>query len=201
MKFYVDFDDCLCETAKAFTVIADRLFGKTVPYESMHSFNLQESFHLKDDEYEEMMIEGHKPDMLISFEETPGASETLNGFIDAGHDVKIITGRPSIAYEASRVWLDQHGLERVKLFCLNKYGRDAFIKNGEFNLELEDYYKMKFDVAIEDSPMAFRFFDHLPELKVMVFDRPWNKAAAFPGSNYHRCVDWKMIREQVRALK
>jgi hypothetical protein len=200
MKFYVDFDDCLCETAKAFTVIADNLFGKTVPYESMSSFNLQESFHLKDDEYEEMMIEGHKPEMLISFEETPGASKTLNDFIDAGHDVKIITGRPSVAYEASRIWLDQHGLDRAELFCLNKYGRDSFIKNGEFNVELEDYYKMKFDFAIEDSPMAFKFFNHMPELKVMVFDRPWNKQASFPGSNYHRCMDWEMIREKVRSL-
>ena len=34
MRFYVDFDDCLCETAKAFTEIATRLFGKNVPYES-----------------------------------------------------------------------------------------------------------------------------------------------------------------------
>ncbi len=38
MKFYVDFDDCLCETAKAFTVIAKRFFGKDVPYEKVRFF-------------------------------------------------------------------------------------------------------------------------------------------------------------------
>ena len=85
----------------------------------------------------------------------------------------------------------------MTLFCLNKYGRDSFIKNSEFTLELEDYYKMNFDYAVEDSPMAFKFFEHLPNLKVMVYDRPWNRECELSGENYTRCFDWEMIREKV----
>lgn len=195
MKIYVDFDDCLCETARHFTELVEEMFGKKVPYENMNSFNLQESFSLTDEQYEEMMIEGHTPEVLLSYEETPGAVETINYWIDRGADVSIITGRPSSAYDASRKWLDQHGLQRAKLYCLNKYGRDSFIKNSEFNLELEDYYKMHFDVAVEDSPTAFKFFDHLPDLKVMVIDRPWNHDTELPGDNYTRCYDWESIRK------
>lgn len=196
MKIYVDYDDCLCETARAFTALAEKLFGKTVPYEEMHFFNLQESFKLTDKEYEQLMIEGHHSEVLLSFEETPGASEVLNEWIDLGYDVSIITGRPFSAYEASRQWLDEHGLARVNMFCLNKYGRDAFIKNSDFNMELEYYYKLKFDYAVEDSPVAFKFFDHLPDLKVMVYDRPWNHSCDFPKDTYSRCFDWNQIREQ-----
>ena len=196
-KIYVDFDDCLCETALAFTFIADRLFGKKVPYEEVRFFNLQKSFDLTKEQYEELMIEGHRLETLLSYEETPGASRVINELIDLGHDVSIITGRPASAYDASRQWLDDHDLKRVRLYCLNKYGRDSFIKNSEFNLELEDYYKMKFDYAIEDSPMAFKFFDHLPDLKVMVFDRPWNREADLPGDNFYRCNNWKEIRERL----
>lgn len=197
MRIYVDFDDCLCETAKAFTVIAKQFFGKDVPYEEVRFFNLQKSFDLTDEEYDKLMIEGHTSKVLLSYDETPHASEVLNEWMDKGHEVCVITGRPSSAYEPSRKWLDEHGLERAKLYCLNKYGRDAFIKNSEFNLELEDYYKMTFDVAIEDSPMAFKFFDHLPDLKIMVFDRPWNRECTFPNENFLRCTDWLYIREQV----
>ena len=68
------------------------------------------------------------------------------------------------------------------------------MKDGEFSLELEDYYRMKFDFAVEDSPLAFRFFSHLPDLRVMVFDRPWNRTAEFPNGNYRRCRDWDTIR-------
>jgi uncharacterized HAD superfamily protein len=197
MKIYVDFDDCLCETARAFTDIAERLFGKKVPYENVRFFNLQKSFELNEEEYEKLMIEGHREEVLLSYEETPGASKTLNEWIDQGHEVSVVTGRPFSAYDASRKWLDEHGLERVKLFSLDKYGRDNFIKNSEFNLKLDDYYKMKFDVAVEDSPMAFKFFDHLPELKVMVFNRPWNEDVELPGENFTRCMDWNQIRTLV----
>ena len=197
MKIYVDFDDCLCETAKYFTKILDEMFGKNVPYENIKYFDLQKSFSINDEQYEQMMIEGHRPEVLLSFEETPGASETLNEWVDRGYDVSIITGRPFSSYEPSKHWLDQHGLERVRLYCLDKYGRDAFIKNSTFSLELDDYYKMKFDYAIEDSPKAFRFFDHLPDMKVMVFDRPWNRDYQLPGDNYSRCLNWESIKSNV----
>ena len=198
MNIYVDFDDCLCETARYFSGLVKEMFGLNVPYEQINFFNLKKSFSLSDEDYDRMMIHAHKPEVLITYEETPGAVQTLNSWLDEGHDVKIITGRPSVAYDASRQWLNQHGLERVPLYCLNKYGRDSFLKGSEFTLELEDYYKMHFDYAVEDSPHAFKFFDHLPDLKVMVIDRPWNKDCDFPNSNYKRCFDWKMISDIVK---
>ena len=198
MKIYVDFDDCLCETAKHFSKLVKELFDKNVPYEDIRYFNLQKSFLLTEEQYEHMMIEGHKPEVLLAYEETPGATETVNGWIDSGFDVSIITGRPYSTFEASREWLDRHGLERVRLYCLNKYGRDNFIKGSDFSLEIEDYYKMRFDYAVEDSPAAFRFFEHMPKMKVMVFDRPWNRDCVFPGDNYLRCYDWKTIDKQIR---
>lgn len=197
MNIYIDFDDCLCETARHFSVIAKEMFGANVPYEEVRFFDLKRSFSLTDEQYEQMMIEGHTTETLLSYEETPGASETINSWVDEGHNVFIITGRPSSAYEASRRWLNEHELERVKLYCLNKYSRDTFYQKGEFNLELEDYYNMKFDYAIEDSPMAFKFFDHLPDLKVMVFDRPWNSEVTLPGDNFIRCNSWDMIKKLV----
>ncbi|MBO4903045.1 MAG: 2-dehydropantoate 2-reductase [Lachnospiraceae bacterium] len=197
MNIYVDFDDCLCETARFFSHLVKELFDMDVPYEGITDFNLQKSYSLSDEDYEHMMITAHKPESLLTFEETPLACETLNEWIDAGHNVSVITGRPFVAYEASRLWLDRHGLDRAKLYCLNKYGRDSFIKNSEFSLEVEDYLKMHFDLAVEDSPTAFKFFSHLPELKVMVIDRPWNKDCTFPNENYMRCYDWETIRRMV----
>ena len=198
MKIYVDYDDCLCETARHFSQLVDELFGVGVPYENIRYFDLQKSFSLSEEQYEYMMIEGHKPEVLMSYDETPGAVKVVNVWIDDGHEVSVITGRPYSAYEPSRIWLDHHGIDRVKLFCLNKYGRDAFIKDSEFSLEIEDYKRMHFDYAVEDSPAAFRSFDHLPALKVLVYDRPWNQECEFPGENYNRCFDWESISKIVR---
>lgn len=199
MRIYVDFDDCLCETARAFSKLATEMFGKDVPYENIRYFELDKSFDLNAEQYERFMIRGHEPEVLMSFEEIPGASEVINEWTDSGHEVLVITGRPLSAYEPSRMWLDDHGLKHVRLYCLNKYGRDSFIKNSDFNLELEDYYKMSFDCAVEDSPRAFKFFDHLPDLKVMVFDRPWNMDCTFPNENYKRCFSWEDIRTLIKT--
>ncbi len=200
MKIYVDYDDCLCETARNFSDLAVEMFGKNVPYEKIRYFELDKSFDLNEEQFVQFMNKWHEPDVLLSYEETPGASEVINEWLSEGHDVSIITGRPFSSYEPSRQWLDRHGLKDVKLYCLNKYGRDGFIKDSDFSLELEDYYRMKFDVAVEDSPKAFRFFDHLPDLKVMVYDRPWNRECELPGDNYTRCAGWELIRQNVARL-
>ena len=197
MNIYVDFDDCLCETGRYFAALAETLFGKKIPYEKMRFFDLQKSFSLTDEQFLRMMDEGHRPEALLSFEETPGASAAINGWIDSGHTVSVITGRPYSAYGPSRQWLDLHGLDRVRMYCLNKYGRDAFYTGCDYSLELDDYRRMRFDYAVEDSPAAFGFFDHLPDLRVLVFDRPWNHGCVFPRDGYTRCFDWEAVRKIV----
>ncbi len=199
MHFYVDFDDCLCETAKAFTEMADRMFGIKIPYDDVRFFDLQQSFGLNDEDYKLLMEEGHRPEVLLAYEETPGCSQVINEWLDQGHEVSIVTGRPYTSYEPSRAWLDAHNLERVNLFCLNKYSRDLFYVEGGHNLELEDFYRMTFDFAVEDSPLAFPYLDHFPEVKVMVFDRPWNRDSELKRDNYVRCTNWDVIKAQVAS--
>ncbi|MBR6477287.1 MAG: 2-dehydropantoate 2-reductase [Lachnospiraceae bacterium] len=197
MKIYVDYDDCLCETARAFSKLVLEMFGKNVPYEEMRYFNLQKAFDLTEKQYDQLLFKGHEPEVLLAYEETPGASAVINEWIQNGHDVSIITGRPYGSYEPSRAWLDGHGLKDVKLFCLDKYGRENFMKDSGFSLTLEDYLQMSFDFAVEDSPSAFKFFSHLPNLQVVVFDRPWNREAEFPNENFHRLYDWESIRKAI----
>ena len=82
MKIYIDFDDVICETAKYFTKIAKELFNIDVPYREVQFFNLQKSFDLSGEQYDELMKAGHIPENLLDYEETPGASEVINKWVD-----------------------------------------------------------------------------------------------------------------------
>ena len=195
MKIYIDFDDVICETAKYFTKIAKELFGIDLPYQQVQFFNLQKTFDLNDEQYDKLMEAGHLPENLLSYEETPGASEMINKWVDEGHEVSIITGRPFNSYEPSRKWLDQHGLERVPLFCVDKYGRETFVQDFTYNMTLEQLYGMTFDFAVEDSPAAFEHVMHFDNCRVAVFDRPWNQQEEFPSDNFVRCKNWHEIDE------
>ena len=64
MNIYVDFDDCLCETARHFSGLVKEMFNLDIPYEQIHYFNLQKSFDLTDQQYDEMMIKAHQPEIL-----------------------------------------------------------------------------------------------------------------------------------------
>lgn len=120
MKIYIDFDDVICETAKYFTKIAKELFNIDVPYREVQFFNLQKSFDLSGEQYDELMKAGHIPENLLDYEETPGASEVINKWVDEGHEVFVVTGRPFDSYEPSRRWLDEHHLNRLPIYFVDK---------------------------------------------------------------------------------
>ena len=197
MNIYVDFDDCLCESGRFFAGLVRDMFGLEIPYEGMRYFNLQQAFSLTDEQYGELLVRGHEPELLQTYQATPGASDVIHEWIGKGYQVSIITGRPYDAYETSRLWLDRHGLGDVPLLFLDKYYRQDHTVKRDYILEPEDFFRMKFDFAVEDSPSAFRFFDRLPEMKVLVFERPWNRDIELPGSNYIRCRNWEDIRANV----
>lgn len=200
MKVYIDFDDVLCETAKHFTILAKELFGIDLPYSKVQFFNLQKSFNLNDEQYDTLLRAGHYPENLMAYEETYGASNTINKWIDEGHEISIITGRPFDSYEPSREWLDKHNLERVLLFCVDKYGRESFNQNCSYSMTLGELYGMTFDFAIEDSPAAFEHVMHFDNCRVAVFDRPWNRCEKLPDSRFKRCSNWQEIDEYFHSL-
>lgn len=193
MKIYIDFDDVICETAVYFTKLAKELFGIDLPYSQVQFFNLQKTFNLNDEQYEELMRAGHLTENLLSYKETPYASETINKWVDGGNEVYIITGRPFEAYDASRQWLDSHNLSRVQLFCVDKYGRESFNQDCSYSMTLEELYKMTFDFAVEDSPAAFEHLLHFNNCRVAVYNRPWNINEKLPNDDFTRCAGWPEI--------
>lgn len=197
MKIYVDFDDVICETAKYYTLIAKKLFGIDVPYDEVKFFDLKKTFGLDDVQYEELMKEGHTPETLLGYEETSGASRIINKWVNEGHEVSIITGRPFDAYKHSREWLDLHHLERVPLFCVDKYGRENVKQKYSYSMTLDELYKMTFDFAVEDSPAAYKHVMHFDGCTVAVYDRPWNQEEAFPDERFVRCRDWEAIDQLI----
>ena len=76
------------ETAKKFSHLAKELFDIDVPYREVQFFNLQKTFDLDDQQYEELMKKGHEPEVLLSYEEElPHAAETINKWMDQGHEI------------------------------------------------------------------------------------------------------------------
>ena len=201
MKIYIDFDDVICEAAKYFAKLAKELFGTKISYDEMQFFHLQKAFALSDAQYDALMKAGHLPEHLLAYEETPYASDIINKWLNDGHDISIVTGRPFNAYEPSRMWLDCHGLSRVPLVIVDKYGRESIPQNCPHGMTLENLYRMDFDFAIEDSPAAFEHVLRFRNCSVAVFDRPWNRLCALPNDKFMRCRDWLAVDSMFAAIR
>jgi len=195
---YIDFDDVLCETARAFTRILPGLFGRRVAFDKIHEFNLEVSFALTPQEHEHLMRVGHEPEFLGSVAPVPGAVDGMRQLKDLGFEIAIVTGRPPECRDISVDWLRGHGVPFDRVLHVNKYGR---LSGTQINqaISLEKMAEIEFYAAIEDAPCMATFLINAMTMPVIVFERPWNQNAAIAvdgnANRLRRCRDWNQILE------
>lgn len=196
MRIYVDFDDVLCETARELSRLVLELYGCRVPYEAIHAFNLREAFGLDEARYLHLMHIAHGAEQLLALEPTPGAVAAVAGWMGEGYTVEIVTGRPYATHEASALWLRRHGLEGVPLVHVDKYNREPPAAEGQARaLTRGEFAERRYDLAVEDAPMALEQLAAMPPCRVVIFDRPWNRGVPLLTEHFTRCRDWPAVEE------
>ncbi len=202
MRIYVDFDDVLCETARAISHLARNLFGRRVAYDQISEFDLAAAFNLDDLQYAELMSAAHATDFLASLEPTPGAVDTLRGWMERGWRVEIVTGRPFATHPVSRKWLSGYNLADLPLRHLDKYGREhpPECHARARSLTPREFLALRYDLAVEDSPVALPLLAALPSCNIVLFDRPWNRTGIPETGTVQRCLDWPAIDRLARTM-
>ena len=201
MRIYIDFDDVLCETARHLSDLARELFDRRVPYEAISGFDLQEAFSLSAAEIDELMEQAHRPDFLAAITPAPGGLDAVRTLQTCGHDVTIVTGRPSASHGGSCGWLRKHGLAHLAIVYVDKYGRASANPppDAPKTLSREEFAALHFDVAIDDSPAALDLLAPRQDCTVIVYDRPWNRGYAH-AANMRRLGSWPEIVSLIGAL-
>ena len=188
---YVDLDDVLCETARFFLMVVERDFGKQVSYERLTDFDVGTACGLKRCEREELYRKVHEPEALLELPVVDGAVDTLKQWHAAGHEITIVTGRPSESCEPSIEWLARNRIPYDSFFVVDKYSRYA--DRQENVLSLEAFSSRRFSWAVEDSlPMA-NFLASRMRTPVALLNRPWNRST-IAAKMITRCDYWYEIR-------
>jgi uncharacterized protein len=189
---YVDFDDVLCETAQALLDIAHRRFGTRVRFAEIVSFDIGVSFGLTAAQEGEVMDEMHHPATIAGLPPMRGAREALAHWAAAGYEVTVVTGRPPATAAASRAWLARHRMPHRDLVMVDKYGRGHPPVPGVACLSLDELAPFGFCLGVEDSPEMAAFVARTLKARAVLFDRPWNAAAALPDG-VTRCRGWPEV--------
>lgn len=187
---YVDMDDVLCETARRFLVVIEREFGKQIAYDRLTDFDFETSCDLTTTERAKLYETVHHQEEILCIEPIPEAIDVLNGWVGAGYEIAIVTGRPPDTYASSIEWLDRFKLPYHSFTIVDKYGR--FQTENTVGLSLADLATKQFCWAVEDSlPMA-KFLATTMKLPVALLDRPWNRET-IEHSNIRRYNDWSEL--------
>lgn len=181
---YIDFDDVLCETARALAALADELFGRKVAYEAIEEFDLMRSFDLSRPEYDRLMECAHAAEFLEGLQPAEGAVEALLQL----QNVTIVTGRPAECDLPSRNWLKRYGLDGLPVIYLDKYGR---YPTGNGMLTVEEFNRIGFSAAVDDAPVALDLLAGRANCRKIIYDRPWNRRYAREG--YERIYTLKEL--------
>ena len=200
-RIYVDLDDVLCETARAFLGILERDYGKIVDFEDIAWFDLGRSFELEPPVLEDFMRKVHEPEVLSAMEPVNGAIEALEEWVGAGYEVAVVTGRPSTTFDVSREWLASAGVPHQSLTFVDKYSRLGWSNDGPKVVPLSELGRTEYCLAVEDSSDMVRYLAGELGLQVLLFDRPWNRrpppvVGSEATGEIHRCRNWREIAER-----
>jgi uncharacterized HAD superfamily protein len=148
------------------------------------------SFQLTEKEYRHFFNRIHQPDMLMNFDPVPGAGEMMARWIEAGHRVDIVTGRPPVARESSLAWLDRQKIPFSEFIMVDKYNRTGDDHPGV--ISRTKLMACPYDLAVEDSLETALFLAKHMAVPVLLYDRPWNaRPSKLPGIT--RIISWQDI--------
>lgn len=189
-SIYVDLDDVIAKTTCHYVEVVKREFGRTVAFEDITTFNLQESFSLSDSEYEYFFSLVHKPEVVLDLEPMEDVISILNGWCDRGYEIIVVTGRLTSTYDSSIQWLRASNVPFDSFIMVDKYSRPVVDKS--IAITLEELSGLEFTLAIEDSIDMAHFIWQRINCPVILFDRPWNRNGTDqPG--IQRYKTWKEI--------
>ena len=191
-RIYLDLDDVLAETTSRIVTRLNGLFDRDVRFEDLAGFDLGEAFRLDPHQRVRAMQSVHEVDFLDSLAVAPGVLPLLESWAARGYHLAVVTGRPPLTRSVSQRWLERHGVPHHSLHTVDKYGRYA----GEpADTTLEALRALPFALAIEDSLEMARFLARHGTRRVLLMDRPWNRALSDrdAGASIERVRDWSEV--------
>ena len=201
MRIYVDFDDVVTETARTLCGYAAEMFGRHVAYRDVFAFDLRLSFSLDDAQIARLMARAHSPAALAEYPETPGATATIAAWKAAGHEIEIVTGRPPSTHDGTVAWLARRGLGDLPVIHVDKFGRDlgGMFHSRNYVMSLDDLLALRYDFAVEDSPIGLGHLARMDVGRVAVFSRPWNRETPLPDERFRRRATWRGVAALLRT--
>ena len=191
MRIGIDLDEVLADFMVTFLDHYNVKFKTTLTKEQFSYFDLTKNIQASKEElfviFEEFYLTDH-------FENLPPVTDAISSIdkLSKKHELYVITARTPNITEHTLKWVNKHFPNKFKYvhFAHNPYfGKKKTKSKAEFGTDLG------IDLLIEDN-LDFATEAAKENIKVFLFDAPWNKSKSLP-KNIKRVKSWKEILREL----
>ncbi len=165
MRLGIDLDGVVANFTQGWMNFYNRQFGTRLSVaDSQRWHDLVELTHFADiDEFWKWCSDLNGRSVFWHLEPFPGAIEALRSLDEAGHEIVILTTKPSFAIDDTHEWIETH-----------------LVPASEIHI-LEEKWLVDCDVYLDDGPHVLPgLVEHRPAATVCRYVRPWNEPV--PGA-------------------
>lgn len=163
MRLGIDLDGVVADFTKGWIDIYNREFGADLKVEQANSWDgFTKITHFKDTRaFWKWTSDLDGRSLFWHLETFPGSVEALKDLRSAGHQIVIVTMKPSFAIDDTYEWISAKGIPASEVHIL------------------EDKWRIDCDVYLDDGPHILPgLVAHRPDRVICRYVRPWNEPVA-----------------------
>lgn len=181
MRLGIDLDGVVADFTKGWIEFYNRDFGTGLTPEQVDTWDgLPAITHFENmDAFWRWSSDLDGRSLFFHLDAFPGAVDALHQLDAEGHEIVILTVKPSFAVADTHEWIAAHGIPTSEIHIL------------------EDKWRIDCDVYLDDGPhVLFDLVAHRPDRLICRYVRPWNRplAGAVDVADFD---DFRALVEQV----
>lgn len=181
MRILVDMDGTVCDFVKVVLNKYNERYNDNLTHEDITAYGMHEV--VKEECGRNIYKIYHEKGTFVNCPLLPGAKESIEGFLNAGHQVIFVTKPVDFSLHClpeKQIWVDKH---------FPRIGRDNIVFTSSKHL-------VRGDILIDDHGYNLYTFDGA---KVLI-DQPWNQDVNDARYGIDRVYSWKDIVSYVEKL-
>ena len=180
MKIGLDFDNVIAQTVQEIFKYYNNRFGKNHKIEEVTKYEFWSAWGTSKEEAINIVDEYHEEHKIEELPPLDDAVKSINSLAE-GNSLFVITARPSRFKSKTEDWIMHHIKTKIKVMDAGDFHKDGRASKSEICKELQ------IPIILEDAPdTALDCADE--NIKVVLFDQPWNRALS--GMRY---LEWYQI--------
>lgn len=181
MNLGFDIDGVISDFVRTFVRVVKKHYNQTITEADIYCHDLALVLGISKKERNALIRETLQEDLALNL----GAKKTIKKLYSEGHQIFILTARPSDLVNATRDWLKKKSIPYSQLIQLSQ---------GEKHLA-----KVNLDLVVEDNlEDAIGWSKKVKN--ILIYDHPWNQSFNVKGL-FKRVHNWSEILEEIEQLK